>query len=336
MSAGCYLSLLNGIVPDSTILKNDRKKGKSLIQFPKDYTVIDIETTGLTTMYDEIIELSAMKIRNNVIVDKFTSLVKPKENIDSFITELTGITNDMLKNAPTIQKILPDYIDFIGNDILLGYNINFDINFIYDDYKEYFNKLFQNDFVDLLRIAKKCLQNIENYKLKTVANYYKIDTNENHRGLKDCQITYELYISIVNELLQKYTDAKDFYKQNWYSNDYYAKTLTTTKTVFDETNLFFNKLVVFTGTLEKMQRKEAMQIVLDLGGKISDNLNKETNFLIVGTQDFKKAKENGKSNKMLKAEKYIIKGADLQILSEDAFYDVIANSIKIEDNRSDE
>ena len=132
-----------------------RNKGQSLIEFPCNYTIIDIETSGLSPMYDEIIELSALKVQDNEIVDEFSSLVKPDYKIDSFITELTGITNDMLKNAPKINKILPEFINFISDDKILGYNINFDINFIYDDLKRYFGKDFKNNFIDLMRICKK-------------------------------------------------------------------------------------------------------------------------------------------------------------------------------------
>ena len=114
------------------------KKGQSLLLFPNEYIVFDIETTGLDASYDEIIEIGALKIKNNEIVDKFTSLIKPKYPIDEFITELTGITNEMVKDAPLINEVLPRFIDFIGDEILVGHNINFDINFVYDNLFAFF------------------------------------------------------------------------------------------------------------------------------------------------------------------------------------------------------
>ena len=104
--------------------KNIRKKGKSLLEFLTDYTVIDIETTGLYSEFDEILELSAVKYRNNKMIDKFTTLVRPEEEIDEYITDLTGITNEMVANAPSIEEALPKYLDFIGTDIVVGHNVN--------------------------------------------------------------------------------------------------------------------------------------------------------------------------------------------------------------------
>ena len=81
-------------------------KGQSLIAFPNDYTVVDIETTGLSPEYDSIIEISALKVKDNVIIDKFTTLVNPECYICEFITELTGITNEMVETAPKIDVAL--------------------------------------------------------------------------------------------------------------------------------------------------------------------------------------------------------------------------------------
>lgn len=305
-----------------------RNKGQSLIEFPCNYTIIDIETSGLSPMYDEIIELSALKVQDNEIVDEFSSLVKPDYKIDSFITELTGITNDMLKNAPKINKILPEFINFISDDKILGYNINFDINFIYDDLKRYFGKDFKNNFIDLMRICKKAYS-FENYKLKTVAQNLNISIDGHHRGLNDCRITFDIYNKVFNDVSLKYPNILDF-KKTWYQ---YQKAYDIKANVgnIDETNFFYKKMCVFTGTLN-IARKDAMQLIVNMGGLVSDTLNKETNLLIVGTQDYKKTKENGKSNKMLKAEKYILKGQDLQIIPEDEFYKLIKEQHDDEDD----
>ena len=92
------------------IIKNE---AEILQEFPADYTILDIETTGLSPYKCEIIELSAIKVRNDCIVDKFSSLVKPDRSINSFITGLTGITNDMVESAPDITAVLPEFMKFI-------------------------------------------------------------------------------------------------------------------------------------------------------------------------------------------------------------------------------
>ena len=89
------------------------QKGNSLIEFPNKYIAFDIETTGLDPMYDEIIEIGAIKIENGKEVEVFNTLVKPEYEIDEFISELTGITNEMVKESPSIDEVLPKFIDFI-------------------------------------------------------------------------------------------------------------------------------------------------------------------------------------------------------------------------------
>ena len=107
-------------------------KGDSLTCFVKDYVVFDIETTGLDSVHNEIIEIGAIKVVENEIVDTFQSFIKPKYRISSFITNLTGISNDMVKDALDVREVLMLFKEFVGDDILIGHNVNFDINFVYD------------------------------------------------------------------------------------------------------------------------------------------------------------------------------------------------------------
>ena len=107
-------------------------KGNSKIELVNDYIVLDIETTGLDPEFDEIIEIGAIKVINGKIVDEFSELVKPSNAITPFISSLTGITNDMLKTAKNINQVLPKFLDFVKDMTIVGHNVNFDINFIYD------------------------------------------------------------------------------------------------------------------------------------------------------------------------------------------------------------
>lgn len=182
---------------------NTRIKGESLLTFPEDYTVIDIETNGLNSNIDDIIELSAIRVRKDKIEKTFTKLIKPQRPVGGFISRLTGITNSMLANELAIDEILPEYLDFIGKDIVLGHNVNFDINFIYDKSMKHFNKAFSNSFVDTLKIARKLKLDCENHKLKTLADYYNIKQGRMHRGLEDCRITFEVYKCLKSYVLAK-------------------------------------------------------------------------------------------------------------------------------------
>ncbi len=294
-------------------------KGQSIIKFPDEYTIIDIETTGLDPRYCEIIEVSAIKYANNSITDRFTSLVKPSEPIDDYISQLTGITNKMLETAPITKDILPLFFDFISDSILIGYNVNFDINFLYDNLLP-LNIILSNSFIDVLRIARRLLPNLKNHKLITVADYFNVTPSIYHRGLADCETCQNCYRKMKEEIHNKHIPLDTFStkKKNLKASD-----ITTNTKDFDISHPLYNKVCVFTGKLERMTRKEAMQNVVDIGGICADNVTKKTNYLILGNDDFCKSIKNGKSNKQKKAEQISLDGGDIQILSENVFYELL-------------
>lgn len=164
--------------------------------FLKDYTIVDLETTGLSPAKNEIIEISALKIRDNKVVEKFTTLVKPDGEINSFISELTGITNDMVQTAPKINSVLPDFIDFVKNDCIIGHNIEFDLRFLRHNYNKYFTNSLDNKSLDTVKLARKFCPNLGSYKLENLAKQFNISTKGHHRALNDCEMTFQLYNAI--------------------------------------------------------------------------------------------------------------------------------------------
>lgn len=179
---------------------NPNNKSKLLTELADDYCVIDLETTGLSSSNDDIIELCAIKVRNNIITDSFTSLVKPESYINSFISNLTGITNEMTKSAPTIENVLIKYLEFIGNDIVLGHNVTFDINFIREKSLKCYNKDFLNNYIDTCKMSRKICP-LKHHKLNQVAQYYNIDASGHHRAKQDCIMTYGIYNAMKDEIL---------------------------------------------------------------------------------------------------------------------------------------
>ena len=171
-------------------------------EFPDNYTVIDIETTGLSCEKNEIIELSALKIRNNKVVDEFTSLVKPGGHINSFIRGLTGISDELVKDANDITKVLPDFISFIEDDTILGHNVKFDLRFIKHNLKKHFQKDFNNTAVDTLKVSRKYCTELTSHRLQVLAEYFNISTKGHHRALKDCEITNDVYHNIKQKKLK--------------------------------------------------------------------------------------------------------------------------------------
>lgn len=298
-------------------------KGKSLLELPENYTLIDLETTGLDSTFDRIIEVAAIKIRNNTIVDKFQSLVNPKMHIYEFITELTGINDEMVKDAPVLADVLPDFFNFIGDDIVIGHNVNFDIHFIYDKSEILLNKSFSNDFVDTMRLARWSLRDLEHHRLIDIVEHFNIPQTGSHRALSDCETTFECYkclCAVINEIgIDECFKSRRKRVPSY--NDRFEELQSNVEA--DETHPLYQKICVFTGKLEKMTRMEAAQLVTNIGGICSDELTKKTNFLILGNNDYCSNIKDGKSSKQKKAEKYKLKGCDIEILSESVFYDLL-------------
>lgn len=305
------------------------KKGQSLIESFENFVVIDIETTGLSPIYDYIIEIGAIRYENDIEVERFSSLVKPPlcddgSYIDDYIVELTGITNEMLSTAPTIKEVLADFDSFIGNSILIGHNVNFDINFLYDNFEEYLNKTLSNDFVDTMRLSRNLHITESHHRLLDLCKRYQLDYSSSHRSISDCELTYMCYKCLLSEINGTFGSFDAFIEQRKkYSHGVHAKDIQSDNTDFDVTHPLYEKVCVFTGALEKMPRKNAMQIVADLGGINGDNVTKKTNFLILGNNDYCKSIKDGKSSKQKKAEKLKLSGQDIEIIPESVFYDLI-------------
>lgn len=176
-----------------------KRKGRSLVAFPCDYTVVDIETNGLVEGTCEIIEVSALKVRDGAIQDSFSSLIKPTQPIHWFVKRLTGITDELVADAPPANEVLRAFYDFAGKDILVGHNVNFDVNFLYDNLLLHNGLVLDNDFVDTLRLARMALPALPNHKLATVAAYYGVVTDGAHRALRDCEICNACYMALQRQ-----------------------------------------------------------------------------------------------------------------------------------------
>lgn len=301
------------------------QKGNSLLTFPDDFTIIDLETTGLDPTFDEIIEVGAIRVRNGDVTDTFSSLVKPEKEVDAFITEITGITNEMLADAPSISEIFPDFLSFVSNDIIVGHNVNFDINFVYDTNSKLYNQYFSNSFTDTLRLSRRLLPELEHHRLKDLINHFEIDIERQHRSLDDCKATLECYNKLKSLAVEKYDTLDNFYIENKSKckKRLDLSHIKTAVTEFDEDNPFFEKVCVFTGVLEKMKRSDAAQLVVDLGGICGNSVTKKTNYLILGNNDYCPTIRDGKSTKQKKAEELKLKGNDIEIISENTFYDML-------------
>lgn len=169
-------------------------KGTSLLIFPDNYVVVDIETTGFNPKVDEIIEIGAVKVCDNKITSIFQSLVRPRNPINPYIANLTGITNDMVVEANPIGVVLESFLAFIGHGVLVGHNVNADINFLYDHCEAQLQHYLRNDFIDLKELFRAKQGSGSGYQ--TTCEKCAIQNTNAHRALSDCLATNNLYQSL--------------------------------------------------------------------------------------------------------------------------------------------
>ncbi len=160
-----------------------------------DFVVIDTETTGVS-ISNEIIEISAIKYEAFKPVSAFTSLIKPKDEIPLRISEITHITNNMVENSPTIYQVMPAFIEYVGDNDIVGHNLLFDLEFVYK-YGFKFQEQKRRCF-DTLDMSRNVIKNTKDHKLTTMCDYYGIIRNDAHRSLSDCFATAKLYINLLD------------------------------------------------------------------------------------------------------------------------------------------
>lgn len=180
---------------------------KRIDRYIQDYVVFDLETTGTSVNRDMIIEISALRVRNGEVADEFSCLVDPGCPIPYYATQVNNITDEMVEGAPKIEEILPDFISFVGDDILLGQNIQrFDLKFIYRDCKKNGLHVPDNDYVDTLPISKVCLPQLSHHTLSDLAGYFGISTKGAHRALADCYMTHRIYTAMGSMISEAYAN----------------------------------------------------------------------------------------------------------------------------------
>lgn len=305
-----------------------RHKGISLLSLPDNYIVLDLETTGYNPHFDEIIEVACIRYSGSEKIDSFHSYVQPTpygddsiHYVDDFITKLTGITDDMLVTAPKFKDIANELYDYLGDSVIVGHNVNFDINFLYDNFLKCLGCEFKNDYLDTMRLSRIALPDLPHHRLKDLKEYFSIDGVQ-HRALNDCQITHTVLSKLLDYIQENNVDLERYL----HPKRFYLTSLTGDVTLNDPSNPLYGKHCVFTGKLQRFVRKDAAQIVCNIGGCCDNSVTKKTNFLIIGGLDDIPLVKDGKSTKMKKAEKLILDGQDLKILSESTFYDLIEDS----------
>ena len=191
-------------------------RGLSYVDFPSEYCLVDIETTGLTPGEDSIIEIGAIKYSNAALDEQFQTLVQPPAHdgnfVDSFISSLTGITNEMLAIAPDTRNALLAFSEFLGDSIIVGYNVSFDVNFLYDDYIKHLQRPLTNNFVDILRLSRRLCSDLPSRDLDSMLAHFNLKIDNRHRAIGDCIAAQLVYDKLQFEVLKTYSSLEEFSK----------------------------------------------------------------------------------------------------------------------------
>ena len=167
------------------------------------YVVFDIETTGLSKEKEMITEIGAVKVADGKIIDRFSTFVNPQRPISAEITKLTGITDDMVKDAPTIENVLPEFLKFCEDTVLVAHNASFDTGFIRIAVERAGLGELHHTIVDTLELARALLPELNKHKLDIVCEHLGVTLNGHHRAVNDAEATAEVFIKFLDMLAEK-------------------------------------------------------------------------------------------------------------------------------------
>ena len=193
-----------------------------------DYVVLDVETTGLSKHFCKITELAALRVRGNKVVDKFQSLVNPECPIPEFITHLTGIDNELVKYEKPIKEVLPGFLDFLGEDIMVGHNVGFDYGFINHNSEKHLEKTLTNSRLCTIKLSRRLLPDLASRKLASLCDYFEVTNEKEHRAMGDCVATNKIFAKmngiLHNNGITEKEDILKFQKSKIPRIDYFQAT----------------------------------------------------------------------------------------------------------------
>ena len=170
--------------------------------FKGEFVVFDLETTGFSALVDRVIEIGAVKIKNNEIVDRFSTFVNPQIPISFRIENLTGINDQMVMNSGTIEQILPDFIEFCKGCVMVAHNAEFDMSFIINN-AEKMGIEFAPTYIDTVLLSQFLIPALHNYKLDTLTKHLNVVLDNHHRAVDDAEATAHIFLKLVQMLYER-------------------------------------------------------------------------------------------------------------------------------------
>lgn len=182
-------------------------KGDADTGFDGTFICFDIETTGLSAARDKITEIGAVKVENGIITDKFSTFVNPEMPIPQKITQLTGITDEMVKDAPSQSEAVSAFLEFAGDNVLVAHNAPFDTSFIAKACED-MGREYNYTSIDTVAISRAILTDIKNCKLDTVAKFLRLGEFNHHRATDDAEMLAKIFITLCRRLTDDFGITK--------------------------------------------------------------------------------------------------------------------------------
>ncbi|MCK8816485.1 PolC-type DNA polymerase III [Natroniella sulfidigena] len=167
------------------------------------FVVFDLETTGFNPHSDQIIEIGAVKLEGGEVVDTYQTFINPERSIPAKITELTGITDQMVELAPQLEVAIEQFLDFIGEATLVAHNLSFDLGFIEDKLRRLGKNKLTNTALDTLNLSRALLPELKSYKLNKLAKKFDKDLENHHRAIDDATVTAEIFTELIELTLEQ-------------------------------------------------------------------------------------------------------------------------------------
>ncbi|MCM3765730.1 PolC-type DNA polymerase III [Neobacillus niacini] len=187
------------------------------------YVVFDVETTGLSAVYDTIIELAAVKVRDGEIVDRFESFANPHHRLSATTINLTGITDDMVQTAPEVSEVLQKFYDWAGDAVLVAHNASFDMGFLNVGYKKMGLEKAKNPVIDTLELGRFLYPELKNHRLNTLAKKFDIELTQHHRAIYDAEATGYLLMKMLKDSAEKGIAYHDEFNHNMGKGNAYQR-----------------------------------------------------------------------------------------------------------------
>lgn len=288
--------------------KNYQAKGKPVYGILSDYVVLDTETTGVNAREGSIIEIGIVKVEKYQVTGSYSSFISPGEALTPFITELTGITDEMLEDAPVIAQVLPDILDFIGSEPVIAHNAGFDIGFMTATCQKVVSKPFLNDYLDTVHMSRKLFPELPRHRLVDLVNRFGVSTEVFHRALSDAADTQKCYAYMCDYMADSNIDP-DFLNP--------GKPGTPKRRLKepDKDSPAYDKNFVVSGKLSTIPVHAAVSLIKKLGGRMAEE--EKADYIVMGNMEYEMMRSFGSGDGALR----IAKDGPL-ILSETMFMEM--------------